>query len=87
MTYRQMLLWLIMWLTRVGAGVFVLGGLGFFVSAWQARSVGLVVMGVIAIAVGTFLISIRAAPGDRLEYGLFRRRRSAPSFPTDFNEQ
>ena len=70
-----MLIRLVMWLTRAGGAAFALGGIGFFVSAWQARSFGFVLMGIVALAVGAFLMSIRAAPGDRLEYGLFRRDR------------
>lgn len=75
MTARQTIIRLVMWLTRIGGGVFALLGMGFFVAAWRDRSIGLVLMGIIVIAVGTALISIRLAPGDRLEYGLFRRNR------------
>jgi hypothetical protein len=69
---------MVMWFTRVGGAIFVVGGLGFFVSAWVERSIGLISMGAIAIAFGLFIMSIRATPGGSLEYGLFRAWRSLP---------
>ena len=75
MTPPRIIVTVVMWLARVGGAIFAVAGLGFFVSAWVERSVGLVAMGVITIAFGLFIMSIRATPTGSLEYGLFRSRR------------
>lgn len=69
---RDIMVVLVMWLTRAGGVVLSIGGLGFFVSAWQAHFLALVALGIIALEIGATLTSIRASQGNRLEYGLFR---------------
>jgi hypothetical protein len=75
MKSRRIIIWLVMWLTRLGGATFVLAGLGFFVTAWQDRAVVPIVMGIITIAIGAVLTSIKVVPGDRMEYGLLRPKR------------
>lgn len=75
---RQIVIWLVMWLTRTAGVIFVLVGLGFFVTAWNAWAIPPVLMGVITIAIGVVMISIRVVPGQRMQYGLFRPRRRSP---------
>jgi hypothetical protein len=65
----------VMWLTRIAGTVFALGGLGFFVAAWQDKSSALVAMGLAVLAFGLACISIRRSHDGRLEYGFFRRTR------------
>lgn len=55
---RRALLLSVLWLTRIAGGV-VLLGLGTFVPAWRARSVGLVVIGAVVILVGAVMMSLR----------------------------
>jgi hypothetical protein len=72
---RQVIVWLVMWLTRLAGAIFVFFGLDCFVTAWQERAASLVVMGIITIAFGAVMLSIRIVSGHRLQYGLFRPRR------------
>jgi hypothetical protein len=65
----------VMWLTRIAGTVFALGGLGFFVVAWQDKSLSPVAMGLGALAFGVACTSIRRSHDGGLEYGFFRRTR------------
>lgn len=71
---RAWLIQLVMWLTRIAGVVLGLLGIGFFVSAWQDRSMGLVAFGVLVIAIGTVLLSFRIGSDGRPEYRLLRRK-------------
>lgn len=55
--------------------VFAAVGLGFFSLAWSDRSIVPVAMGLVTVAFGVFMMSIRATLDGGLEYGLFRLRR------------
>lgn len=71
---RAWLIQLVIWLTRIGGGVLGLLGVGSFVSAWQDRSLGLVVFGILAITIGIVLLSFRIGSDGRPEYRLLRRK-------------
>jgi hypothetical protein len=72
---RAFLIHLVVWLTRLGGLVFGLfGGIGFFVSAWQERSLGLGLAGIAFVAFGAIMLSFRIRPDGRPEYQLLRRR-------------
>ena len=65
----------VIWLTRIGGALFVLGGIGFFVLAWNDRSVIPFLMGFVPLAFGVVCMSVRRTQEGGLEYGLFRRSR------------
>jgi uncharacterized membrane protein YoaK (UPF0700 family) len=71
---RAWLIQLVIWLTRVGGVVLGLLGVGFFVSAWQDRSLWLVAFGILVIAIGIVLLSFRIGSDGRPEYRLLRRK-------------
>jgi hypothetical protein len=71
---RSRLTQLVIWPTRVGGVVLGLLGVGFFASAWQDRSLGLVAFGILAIAIGIALLSFRFGSDGRPEYRLLRRK-------------
>ena len=74
MTYRSTIIIAVMWLTRISGGVFVIGGLSCFVSAWMEHAPGLMWIGFPIITFGTFIMSVRPSATGDLEYGLFKRR-------------
>jgi ABC-type phosphate transport system permease subunit len=71
---RTWLKQLVVWLTRIGGVVLGLLGVGFFVSAWRDRSLGLAAVGIAVIAIGVVLLSIRIDSDGRPEYRLLRRK-------------
>jgi len=79
---RNIIVVIVLWLTRAGGVLFVVFGFGFCVAEWKDKAAGLILMGVIVIAIafGVVLTSIHAPSPDRLEYRLlpsriFRRRK------------
>lgn len=71
---RAWLIQLVIWLTRIGGVVLGLFGVGFFVSAWLARSLALVLFGIFAIAIGIVLLSFHIGSDGRPGYRLLRRK-------------
>ena len=67
----------VLWLTRIGGAVFALGGLGFFVVAWQDGTFAPVAMGLATLAFGIVCMSIRRTQEGGLEYGLENAMRLA----------
>jgi hypothetical protein len=71
---RLLLIHLVVWLTRIGGVVIGLLGVGFFVSAWQGRSLGLAGIGLAVFAIGAVMLSVRIGSHGRPEYQLLRRK-------------
>ena len=57
---KRLVIQIVLWLTRIAGAVFVIGGIGFFVTAWMDKSLIPVIMGSITIAFGVVIASIHA---------------------------
>ena len=75
MKTRQAFILIVLWGTRILGALFVVGGLGFFVTAWVEHSLIPIAMGVITVGFGIWGASVRATSTGGLDYRLFRPRR------------
>ena len=75
MEIRRAIVLAVVWLCRIGGAIFCVAGVGCFVTARTERSMVPVLFGIVAIAFGAVVASVRATRGGGVEYGIFQLRR------------